>query len=101
MVKTYKVGGMNCNHCKNTVEKAISKIEGVDKVVVLLEENEAQIEFNSVIPVSQLQETLSEAGLFFILEKEESKGHQDTLESTATKEKKRFLPKFLKNVFPL
>jgi copper chaperone CopZ len=31
---TFSVGGMTCNHCKATVEKNISAIEGVDEVTV-------------------------------------------------------------------
>lgn len=34
MTKTYKIEGMNCSHCRASVEKAISEIEGIDFVEV-------------------------------------------------------------------
>ena len=34
MTKTYKIEGMNCSHCKASVEKAIAGIQGVDSVDV-------------------------------------------------------------------
>ncbi|MDE6282989.1 MAG: SO_0444 family Cu/Zn efflux transporter [Muribaculaceae bacterium] len=34
MTKTFKIDGMSCNHCRMTVEKAISAVPGVEKVVV-------------------------------------------------------------------
>ena len=37
----YKIGGMECNHCKMSVEKAISQLEGVDKVEVDLGHQQA------------------------------------------------------------
>lgn len=36
MTRTYKIEGMNCSHCRATVEKAISGVEGVDSVDVNL-----------------------------------------------------------------
>lgn len=34
MTKTYKIEGMNCSHCKASVEKAIAGLDGVDSVEV-------------------------------------------------------------------
>ena len=34
MTKTYKIEGMNCSHCKASVEKALSGVEGIDSVEV-------------------------------------------------------------------
>lgn len=34
MTKTFKIEGMNCSHCKASVEKAISGVHGVDTVEV-------------------------------------------------------------------
>lgn len=36
MTHEYKINGMNCNHCRASVEKAISQVEGVEKVEVNL-----------------------------------------------------------------
>ena len=40
----YTVKGMSCNHCKANVEKAISSIEGVEKVEVDLAKGVAYVE---------------------------------------------------------
>ncbi len=42
----YKVDGMSCNHCKASVEKTISGIEGVEKVVVDLPHGIAYVQGN-------------------------------------------------------
>ena len=40
-----KVSGMTCEHCERAVEKALSGVAGVDKVVVVnREHNEAVVE---------------------------------------------------------
>ena len=38
-----KIEGMHCNHCKMSVEKALSKIDGIDSVSVDLQIGEADI----------------------------------------------------------
>ena len=43
MTKTYKIEGMNCSHCKASVEKAISSLQGVDAVEVDLSSGLATI----------------------------------------------------------
>ena len=43
MTRTYKIEGMNCSHCRATVEKAISGIEGVESVDVDLSSGLATI----------------------------------------------------------
>ena len=40
---TISVGGMTCNHCKATVEKNISAIEGVDEVTVDLNSGNVKV----------------------------------------------------------
>lgn len=39
----YRIDGMSCNHCKNSVEKAIRGIEGVEEVEVILGKKEAVV----------------------------------------------------------
>ncbi|HON18193.1 MAG TPA: permease [Salinivirgaceae bacterium] len=41
--KIYQVEGMNCNHCKMRMEKAISSIEGVEAVIADPEKNTLQV----------------------------------------------------------
>ncbi len=43
-MKVYHIEGMNCNHCRASVEKAILGVEGVTAVTVNLQTKEAQVE---------------------------------------------------------
>ncbi|MDY6916102.1 MAG: cation transporter [Candidatus Cloacimonadota bacterium] len=43
MKTIYKISGMTCNHCVRRVEKAISSVEGVDKVKVSLAKGIAKV----------------------------------------------------------
>ncbi|HEX6982475.1 MAG TPA: heavy-metal-associated domain-containing protein [Balneolaceae bacterium] len=44
---TLKISGMSCSGCANTVEQAISKLEGVQDVSVNLEKNSASVKYQS------------------------------------------------------
>lgn len=46
MTRTYKITGMNCAHCKATVEKAIAGVEGVEDFNVSLSEGQASVKGN-------------------------------------------------------
>lgn len=46
MTTTFKIEGMACNHCRMTVEKAISAVPGVEKVVVDLSAASAIVKGN-------------------------------------------------------
>lgn len=48
MTKTYKIKGMNCAHCKASVEKAISAVDGVEEVSVSLAEGQASVKGNHI-----------------------------------------------------
>ncbi|MBQ2906240.1 MAG: cation transporter [Bacteroidales bacterium] len=39
----YRIDGMSCNHCKNSVEKAIRGLENVENVEVVLGKKEAVV----------------------------------------------------------
>lgn len=43
-MKTFKIEGMNCNHCRLSAEKAIQNVEGVVSATVCLETGEAIVE---------------------------------------------------------
>lgn len=40
---TLKISGMHCNNCVESVEQALTKLDGVHKVTVDLGENEATV----------------------------------------------------------
>ncbi len=62
MTKTIFIEGMQCNHCKMTVEKALGAIEGIEKVEVNLEDKKAVIEMTKEIEDSKMKEVIEEAG---------------------------------------
>ena len=62
MVKTIYIEGMQCNHCKMTVEKALGELEGVTKVEVSLEDQKAVIEIQKEIEDSKIKGAIANAG---------------------------------------
>ena len=61
-MKKVLIEGMQCNHCKMSVEKALSSIEGVTKVEVSLENKNAKIESEKEIDNNKIKEVIEEAG---------------------------------------
>ena len=62
MKKTIQIEGMQCNHCKMSVEKVLGALEGVTKVEVSLENKTAVIEAVKEIEDSKIKEVIEEAG---------------------------------------
>ncbi len=60
--KTINIEGMQCNHCKMSIEKALDSIEGIKKVEVSLENKNAKIEANNQIDNNKITEVIEEAG---------------------------------------
>ena len=60
--KTIYIDGMQCNHCKMTVEKALNSIEGVTRVEVNLENKSAVIESEKEIDNEEIKNIIEEAG---------------------------------------
>lgn len=69
-IKMYKkiieIGGMSCNHCAQTVEKALSNIKNVISVEVILEDNIAIIKSKTDIPNEIIEENLNENDFYLI-----------------------------------
>ena len=65
-MKTILIEGMQCNHCKMTVEKALSSIEGITNVEVSLEDKNAVIEYNKEIENDKIKQVIEEAGFSII-----------------------------------
>ncbi len=59
MKYSYQISGMTCNGCRASVEKKLSALNGVNTVDVHLEKNEATLDTNFEIPISQLKDALS------------------------------------------
>ena len=62
MTKIMKVNGMNCNHCKMAVEKALSSVEGVTAAEVNLAEKQAVITLAADVADEALTAVVAEAG---------------------------------------
>ncbi|MCW5515478.1 heavy metal translocating P-type ATPase [Muriicola sp. Z0-33] len=62
MKHSYHIHGMTCNGCRQHVEEALSRVEGVLKVNVDLEEAVASIEMESHIALEKFQNVLENDG---------------------------------------
>lgn len=70
MKKKFRVEGMACNHCRMSVEKALNSIEGVSATVTLHPPVATVIFEGEEIPVSTLQNVVSENAGDFTLSEE-------------------------------
>lgn len=65
MKQKIKIDGMSCNHCVAKVEKAVSELDGVDKIKVKLKdaEAEAKVKFDETkIPLDRVLEVITDLG---------------------------------------
>ena len=62
MKHTYHINGMSCKGCKSHVEEILSKIDGVSKVTVDLEKEDAIIETEEHFHIEKYQEALKKDG---------------------------------------
>lgn len=72
MKQTFKINGMSCGSCKQTVENALQKVDGVTSVQVSLNPAQAIIEKADAVTLAQLNSVLSKAGNYSIGEDEPS-----------------------------
>ena len=70
MKQTFKINGMSCGSCKQTVEKALQEVAGVTSAQVNLNPPEAIIEKADSVTLVQLDAALSKAGNYSIVEDE-------------------------------
>ena len=61
-MKTISIEGMQCNHCKMSVEKALNSIEGITSVEVDLENKNAVIEYSKEIENDKIKSVIEDAG---------------------------------------
>lgn len=61
-MKKVLIEGMQCNHCKMSVEKALKAIENVEEVEVSLENKEATIKSEVEIDNEKIRKAIEEAG---------------------------------------
>ncbi|MBK5208859.1 MAG: heavy-metal-associated domain-containing protein [Flavobacteriaceae bacterium] len=70
MKQKFKINGMSCGSCRQTVEKALQGVEGVTSVQVSMSPPEAIIEKADSVTIKQLNSALSKAGDYSIGEDE-------------------------------
>ncbi|MCO6499092.1 MAG: copper-translocating P-type ATPase [Vicingus serpentipes] len=68
MKHTYKVTGMSCTGCQNSVEQALNSLSEIKNVEVDLDKGEVAIEMSSHIPLEKLQDALLKAGLHYTID---------------------------------
>ena len=66
MKKTVLIDGMQCNHCKMSVEKALNSVDGIEKAEVILEDKKAVIECSKEIDEKEIKKVIDEAGFTFV-----------------------------------
>ncbi|MCB0409330.1 MAG: heavy metal translocating P-type ATPase [Flavobacteriales bacterium] len=76
MKHTYKVTGMSCTGCQNSVEQALNSLAEIKNVEVNLGKGEVTIEMSSHIPLEKLQDTLLKAGLHYTIDLPGNYTHQ-------------------------
>ncbi len=61
--KTIMVEGMSCQHCVNTIKKALRELEGVGKVEIDLQAKKVTVELDpKIITLETVKETIEEQG---------------------------------------
>ena len=60
---TLAIDGMHCEHCAQTIEREVGRLNGVSKVYVILRDNAAQVVYDpKETSVDEIIKTISEAG---------------------------------------
>lgn len=62
MTTTIKVEGMTCGHCKESVERALEALPGVDSATVDLDAKTATVDHVVPIDAAALNEAVDSAG---------------------------------------
>lgn len=77
--ETYDVTGMSCSACSSHVEKAVSKLEGIDKVTVNLLTNSMQVEYDeNQLNSTAIEQAVEKAGYGASLRQETGNSGQPT-----------------------
>ncbi len=61
-MKTIKIKGMSCNHCKMAVSRALSAIDGIENVQVDLESETASYDETRPVEMAVVAQVIKKAG---------------------------------------
>jgi copper ion binding protein len=60
---TISIGGMTCNHCVASVEKGINGLEGIDDLVVSLDDSTAVVKYDvSKVELASIEKAVEKRG---------------------------------------
>jgi len=62
MKKIINIEGMSCGHCVGRINKALSEVEGINEVVVNLEEKKAEITLEKDVTDEKLKTEIENIG---------------------------------------
>jgi len=62
MKTVLKVTGMSCDHCVQSVTKALQNVSGVRSVSVSLEQGRAEVEHSEDLSIQSLVDAVAKAG---------------------------------------
>lgn len=83
--ETYDVTGMSCSACSSHVEKAVSKLEGMDKVTVNLLTNSMQVEYDeNRLNNTAIEQAVEKAGYGASLHQEKGNAPQSVQSAVKT-----------------
>lgn len=57
-----KVPAISCHHCEMSIQKEVSKLNGVDSVIVDLTQKTVSVEHNSSVTHQMIIDAIDEAG---------------------------------------
>ena len=61
--KVIIVEGMSCDHCRNAVESALAKLNGVTSAEVDLDKNQVRVDYDeNRVSVEQMKEAIEDQG---------------------------------------
>ncbi|MCJ1655527.1 copper chaperone CopZ [Staphylococcus sp. NRL 16/872] len=58
-----KVDGMSCDHCRNAIESALAKINGVRSAEVDLDKNEVRVDYDdNKVSMKEMKDAIEDQG---------------------------------------
>lgn len=75
MTHTYSVSGMTCNGCATKVQKLLASVDGIEKVNINLEKNEADVAMHHHVQTMALQNALKDYPKYKLREQENHHNH--------------------------
>lgn len=60
--QSYRVAGMTCGHCANSVREGLASLAGVSEVAVNLETGEVRVDSAAPLDDARVREAIAEAG---------------------------------------